>query len=449
MTINPSIFRAYDIRGRVPGELDVNLARVIGYAFARLIADRYGVQNPRIILSRDVRLSSPEIAGAAREGLISGGALVTDTGITSSPMHYWIVGTERADGGIMVTASHNPKDYNGFKLTGREAEALGTEDVKRAAERLVGRTPEEVRNGGASKRQFLNEYVDFFTSGFSFGPLAVAADASNGAAGMELSAVFARFPTVRLHPLYFEPDGNFPNHEPDPLREEMCRDLSELIVSRRADLGIIFDGDGDRVFFLDERGKRLPGDLAASLLAARVLADAPGGAVVYNASVSRIVKETIAANGGRPVPSRTGHTFMQRAAREAHAVFGGEHSGHFYFPESFFAESAIRAVLLVMDLVTKSGKSLSELVKPLERYVHSGEINFPLRDWESLESAIRREFAGGEIAEIDGITIEFPDWGFNLRRSNTEPLIRLNVEARDAETLRREVARLSEIIKGA
>lgn len=449
MAINPSIFKAYDIRGKVPDEINPEIGYKVGRAFAEFSRKRYGAVCPKIILSRDVRVSSSEIAEGTRRGLVEAGANVIDAGITTSPMHYWIVGAEQADGGVMITASHNPKEFNGFKITGRGVEPLGSEDGLNEI-REIADSDQRIANGkpgAVEEKNYLDEYARFLAGNFSIGKIKLAADASNGTAGLVLPRLFASFPQATLVPLYFEPDGNFPNHEPNPLKEKACKDIASRVISEQADLGVIFDADADRVFFLDERGRRISGDIMTAVIASHMLMSSPGGAVVYSAPSSRIVKETIESFGGKAVMSRTGHYFIKRAMREHDAVFGGEHSGHFYFRKTFFAENSMLAVLEVLDLMSEKKVRFSELVGPFEKYIASGEINFPAVEWGALKDRIIREFPDAGIDETDGLTIDLADWRANIRQSNTEHLTRLNAEAESETALKDAVSCLSRIIE--
>ncbi len=473
MDINPAIFKAYDIRGVVPGEMNPEIGYRVGRAFVAFVRKRYGAARPKIILSRDVRISSPEIAKETCRGLVEAGAEVIDAGITTSPMHYWIIGSEGADGGIVVTASHNPKEFNGLKITGKGVEPLGAEDGLNEIRYLANDNQRITNNkpGTVQEKNYLDTYVWSLDRDFSLGAardkslgvprpgsghvardeslgaIKVVADASNGAVGLVLPRLFAPFPRVTLIPLYFEPDGNFPNHEPNPLKEEVCRDLAARVVREHADLGVIFDGDGDRVFFLDEQGRRIPGDIMTAVIASHILASSLGSAVIYSAPSSRIVRETIESAGGKAVMSRTGHYFIKRAMRTHDAVFGGEHSGHFYFEQTCYAENSMLAMLEILALLSSKKVRLSELVKPFERYVTSGEINFPAGEWGALKERVIREFPSARMDETDGLTINLPDWRFNLRQSNTEHLTRLNIEAKDQATLDDAVRRLSKLIE--
>lgn len=447
MKISPTIFREYDIRGVVPDELDAEGVSAIAAAYAVFIRHHASVAVPRIILGRDARLSSPEFASAAGEAMAGAGAAVIDTGMTTTPMHYWIVGTERADAGLMITASHNPKAYNGFKFTesGVVPVAIGAHAAE--LQELIDHPPPASSAGSITMGDYMQAYVDFLTQGFSFRQLKIVIDASNGVAGPVLSEVFRRFPEITLVPLFFEPDGNFPNHAPAPLVEETSRILQKRVREERADLGAILDGDGDRIFFIDELGERVSGSAATALLAKHFLTESPGSAVVYNTASSRIVPETIRAAGGKPVRAKVGHGDIKPRMREHDAVFGGEHSGHFYFRKTFYAESSILALLLLIDLRLKMSRPITEMVAPFRRYASSGEINFPVQDWPGLAAVVKERYRDGQFDFKDGVTVEYPDWWFNVRPSNNEPLVRLNVEATTATMRDKKAAELSEIIR--
>ncbi len=452
MLINPKIFKEYDIRGIYPTEINGQVAYAVARAFVKFIVKTHGTEHPRLILSRDVRISSPEISSEVSRALVDEGALVIDTGITTSPMHCWIVGHESADGGIMVTASHNPKEHNGFKLTGKGVYSIGAEDGLREIGDLAAKPAAEPQSeGSVEKKNYASAYTDAVVKGFSFSPMNIAVDTSNGAAGFILTSIFLHFPNIMVKALAPQPDGNFPNHGPDPQKEDAARDISRAIINDQLDLGAIFDADGDQIFFIDEQGAKLGGDVTTAIFASYILKSPQGrgASIVYDASSSRIVKETIEASGGKAVLSRTGHTFVKRAMREHSALFGGEHSGHYYFRDSYGFEDTILAMLMMMDIRSKEGQPLSKLASPFRKYFRSEEINFPFRDWSTVENIVKKEFEGVKTDSIDGLTIELPDWRFNLRPSNTEPLIRLNVEAASPEKLRECTARLENLIKAS
>ena len=448
MEINPKIFKAYDIRGIVPDEINPEGMEAIARAFVAFLRNRFGSSRPQMILSRDARISSQELSSAALRGLVSGGARVIDAGLTSTPMHYWLVGSKGADGGFMVSASHNPKNYNGAKLTGKGVMPLGKAECFGELQDLITHPDAPGKSGTVEVHDFLESYIEHEAGAFAFKPITVVCDASNGASGPGLRRLFERFPEIHLVSLYFDPDGTFPNHGPNPFEPEAQLAIKAEIVRTRAAFGAIFDGDGDRIFFFDEQGAFVPPSNIGALLAELVLQRHPGGAAVYNIAASRILPETIEAAGGRAIASRTGHTFIKQVMQASDAVFGAEHTGHFYFHENFGAEDPLQALLLFLDLITRTGKSFSSILKPYDRYVSSGEINFTAA-WDRVAPLIRKEFSGGTRDETDGITVDFPDWRFNVRASNTEPLVRLNIEALDQATLEAKVEELSKLIRNA
>ncbi len=449
MEINQKIFKAYDIRGVVPDEINSAVMEAIARAFAAFLCEQYNTEQPKVILSRDVRISSPELADAAKRGLVAGGAMVTDSGITTTPMFYWIAGREGADGGFMVTASHNPPEYNGAKCVGRSVYPFARENCFGRLQELMENPVSGRKPGSVSAKDFLDEYVEFLAGGYAFRPVTLAIDASNGATSVVLPKLMARFPELRIVPLFWEPDGRFPNHPPDPITESTNAALKEAVTKSSADFGVIFDGDGDRIFFVDAGAKRVPASAIGALLAEEITKEHAGATVLYSVPTSRIFKETVEAAGGRALPCRTGHYFIKLLMRKEKARFACEHSGHYYFEETFSTDNSMKVLLMVLDLMTKSGKSLSELAEPFERYIQLGEKNFSVRDWAGLEEALRAHYREGTIDTTDGITIDFPDWRFNVRSSNTEPLVRLNAEARDAVTLGLKVEELSNLIRNA
>lgn len=449
MHIPPNIFKAYDIRGIVPDEINPAAMEAIARAFAMFLCEQYNIEQPKIILSRDVRISSPELGDAAKRGLVAGGAMVTDVGITTTPMFYWITGCEGADGGFMVTASHNPPDYNGVKCVGRKVYPFAADNCFGRLRELIQNSVAAKKSGSAVEKDFLDAYVEFLADGYAFHRLTIAIDASNGATSIVLPKLMARFPELQIVPLFWEPDGRFPNHPPDPITESTNAALKEAVRKSAADFGVIFDGDGDRIFFVDASAKRVPASTIGALLAKEIIKEHTGATVLYSVPTSRILKETVEAAGGRALPCRTGHYFIKLLMRKENACFACEHSGHYYFEETFSTDNSMKVLLMVLDLMVKSGKSLSELAEPFERYVQRGEQNFSMRDWAGLEEALRAHYREGTIDTTDGITIDFPDWRFNVRPSNTEPLVRLNVEAVDQETLKAKAEELSNLIENA
>jgi phosphomannomutase len=442
-----NIFKAYDVRGIYPDELTPELAYRIGRAFAVYLQPRH------VVVGRDMRVSSPALASAVIDGLLDQGADVTDVGLISTDGLYFAVGKFGFDGGIMVTASHNPPEYNGFKLCRSEAQALsmdqGIGEIRDLV--LANQFPEPERRGTLHQRDVLADFAAHVLSLIDrtvIRPMKIAVDAGNGMGGRIAPAVLGQLP-VEIIPLYFELDGRFPNHVPNPLEPENIRDLQRAIVEYGADLGIAFDGDADRMFILDEQGRFVGGDIITALVAKTLLRKHPGAKIVYNLICSRAVRETIEREGGVPIRSRVGHSFIKALMREHDAIFGGEHSGHFYFRDNWYADSGIIAALTVLELLSSEGVNVSQAVKPIDRYFRSGEINIEARDIPAVLRALEQHFTDGEIDHLDGLTVNYPDWWFNARPSNTQPLLRINVEATTPELLRQKTDEVLAVARGA
>lgn len=440
-----TVFKAYDIRGIYPTELDEHLAYRIGRAFALYLQPR------QVVVGRDMRVSSPALAEAIIRGLLDQGIDVTDVGLVSTDALYFAVGNYRFDGGVMVTASHNPPEYNGFKLCREEAQALSLDRGIGEIRDLVlrGEFPEPARTGTRTQRDILD---DFATHVLSFidptviRPFTVAVDAGNGMGGLIAPKILGRLP-LRIIPLYFELDGRFPNHVPNPIEPDNVRDLQRTIVEQHADFGLAFDGDADRMFILDERGRLVGGDIITALVAKALLQKHPGATIVYNLICSRAVPETIRASGGIPIRSRVGHSFIKALMREHDAIFGGEHSGHFYFRDNWYADSGIIAAVTVLELLSREGTTVSQAIAPIDRYVRSGEINIEVADAASVLRSLADHFQDGRLDYLDGLTVEYDHWWFNARPSNTQPLLRINVEATTPELLREKTAEVLSIVE--
>jgi phosphomannomutase len=443
------IFKAYDIRGLYGDEMDETTALAIGRAFARVLARLRGKQPDelRIGLGRDMRLTAPSMAAQVREGLVLEGATVLDAGMVATEMLYHLVGSRELDGGAMVTASHNPKAYTGVKLIREGALALsgdaGIGDVRREIEAGLGPAP-----GGGSCEQvdirdeFRERALSFIDPG-AVKPLRVVVDGGNGMAGPMVGPILSGL-GLDLAEMYFEPDGEFPDHEPNPLLEENRKLIEERVRSAGADLGIAWDGDADRCFFIDGEGSFCDGDFVCALLARAALAKNPGATILYDPRSSRAVPDLVAAEGGKSDLSRVGHAFFKIRMREEGAVFGGEVSGHYYFRDFWCADSGTIPALLILELLSVEGRSLAELMAEFRsRYFISGEINSEVADQEAKMEEIAERFSDGELTRLDGISIDYPDWHFNVRPSNTEPLLRLNLESlvsrEDMEAKRDEV----------
>jgi phosphomannomutase len=445
----PGIFKAYDIRGLYGSEMDETTAHAIGRAFARVLGRLRGKEphELRIGLGRDMRLTAPRMAEELRDGLIFEGATVLDGGMVATEMLYHLVGSRELDGGAMVTASHNPKAYTGVKLVREGALALsgdaGIGDVRREIEAGLGHAPgggsfEEVDIWEAYRSHALS-----FIDPSKMRPMKVVVDGGNGMAGPMVGPTLRKL-DLDLEEMYFEPDGEFPDHEPNPLLEENREMIIERVRSSGADLGIAWDGDADRCFFIDGEGEFCDGDFVCALLARAALAKNPGATILYDPRSSRAVPDLVAAEGGRSALSRVGHAFFKLRMREEEAVFGGEVSGHYYFRDFWCADSGTIPALLMLELLSVDGRSLAELMSEFRsRYFISGEINSEVDDPEAKMAEIVERYADGDQTTLDGISVDYPDWHFNVRPSNTEPLLRLNLESlvsrEDMEAKRDEV----------
>ncbi len=444
-----ALFKAYDIRGIVPDELNPDIAYRIGRATAAFL----GVDE--IVVGRDMRVSGPALSAALIDGLRDQGANVTDIGLVSTDTLYFAVGKYGYGAGVMITASHNPAAYNGFKICREEARALsmdtGIGDIRDLA--VSGEFPEaSAKRGDLTERDVLAAYAEHvlaMVDPASIKPLKIAIDAGNGMAGRLVPPVFAKLP-CEIVPLYFELDGTFPNHEANPIEPENIRDLQHAVVEQECDLGVAFDGDADRMFLIDEHGAFIGGDMTTAMVAIQMLRTNPDSAVVYNLICSRTVPEMIAEHGGRPIRSRVGHSFIKATMRDEDAIFGGEHSGHFYFRENWYADSGLIALLTVLQLISDEDQSLSAILEPIDSRFRSGEINSEVADVEGKVVRVEEHFTsqGGELDDLDGLTVEFDDWWVNLRASNTQPLLRLNVEADDKALLDERTAEVLGLIRG-
>jgi len=432
------IFKAYDIRGIHPKELDAQLARKIGHAFARLLKAK------KLAVARDMRVHSPELSEAVIEGMRDAGADVVRLGLASTPMAYFSIGSIDCDGGLVVTASHNPGQYNGMKLCGRGATPIsaanGILDIERmCAEPYPGPS---ARRGALSEANLLDGYARH-VAGFAAvaRPIHVAIDAASGMAGHTLPPILRQLPSVRATTMLMEPDGRFPVHEANPLKEDVLDHVRKLVKSSGAEFGVSFDGDADRCCFVDDTGATVSADLMTALLAPRFIERARRTPIVYDLRSSWVVKEEIAKAGGTPLRDRVGHSFIKATMRKHGARFGGELSGHFYFADNYTCDSGEIAMASALSLLTdpaSRGRKLSELVKGLRRYHATGEINFHVADKNAAIAELKQRYSKGRQDELDGITVEFGElgarewWWFNVRASNTEPLLRLNLEASHA-----------------
>jgi phosphomannomutase len=435
-----TIFKAYDVRGVYPDELNEDVARRVGAAFARF------VDSDRIVVGRDMRLSSSALVNAFGEGAAAVDGTIVDVGEVSTDALYFASGKLDLPG-VMFTASHNPARYNGMKMCRPKAVPIGSEsgmnEIRAAAEAFdPPTTPPRVE-----KIDILGDYADHCRSFVEAGglrPLTVAIDAGNGMAGKTVPIVFEPLP-FELSPLYFELDGSFPNHPANPIEEANLVDLQKLVLEQGCDVGIAFDGDADRVFLVDERAQLISGSVTTAMVAQTLLKKNPGERIIYNLICSWAVPEVIEENGGTPIRTRVGHSFIKKIMADTGAIFGGEHSGHYYFRDNFRADSGMIAALLVLEAMSASEAPLSEILRPFERYSDSGEINTEVADQEAALTRLGEAYSDGSQDRTDGLTVEYEDWWFNCRASNTEPLLRLNLEARTdelMETKRDEVLRV-------
>jgi phosphomannomutase len=446
--LDPKVFKAYDVRGIYPTELDEEGAYAIGRAYVEVFEPR------KVAVGRDMRLSSPQMAAALMDGLSDAGADVLDLGMAGTEMVYFAVGDLQLDGGVAVTASHNPKEYTGMKIVRRGALPVGGEsgllDVRDKALQIT----EKSQVGSPGRVEQYDIWPAYVERVLSFidverlKPLRVVIDAANGMAGVMLPPVLERLP-IDARPYFFEPDGSFPNHEPNPLLPENREFIIAKTLEEQADLGVAFDGDADRCFFVDDIGEFVPGDFVTALLAESILEKEPGANVIYDVRASWAVPETIERAGGVPLINRVGHAYIKHRMRKEDAAFGGEVSGHYYFRDFSQADSGVVPFLLMLELISKRGPKLSEILQPYrERYFLTGELNTPVADVPlKLQELKERYGADGKVSHLDGISVDFDDWHFNVRPSNTEPLLRLNLEARSQEDMERKRNEVLNIIR--
>ena len=445
------IFKAYDVRGIYPTEIDETIAEKIGRAFwhvlatdGEVVAD--GSRRAQVVVSRDMRSHSLPLQAALVRGLRAAGLDVVDIGLATKPMNYFAIGHLKTAGGVQTTASHNPAKYNGFKFSRREARPVSGDHGIELMEQKVkeGDLPTAGREGELTTAEVFDAYSEHVLAHLERPAgarvLKVAIDAANGM-GTIYEPILRRL-GIAIVPLYFELDGTFPNHEANPLKLENLRDLARTVREQRCDLGVSFDGDADRAAFVDETGEPVGSDLVTALIAGALLAHSPGSAVVYDLRSSRAVPEYVREKGGEPVRERVGHSFMKATLRQKNGVFGGELAGHYYFRDNYYADCSLMAVIEMLNLLWKEGKTVSQLVQPLRRYAKSPETNFEVEDKAGRMKELAARYADGKIDYLDGITVQYPDWWFNVRPSNTEPYLRLVLEAKDDAALRRHMDEL-------
>jgi phosphomannomutase len=446
-----AIFKAYDVRGLVPEQFDERIARAVGVAFARFVV----AADPsvtRVLVARDMRPSGVGMVAAFAEGVTSQGLDVVDLGLGSTDLLYFASGSLDAPG-AMFTASHNPAQYNGIKFCSSGARPIGEDSGLReirdtTADALEGRVPDAATPGSRSEQDLLDAFaahVRSFVDVGALAPLKVVADTANGMGGLVVPAVFSTLP-FDLEVMYGELDGTFPNHPADPIQPENTADLRARVVEVGADVGLAFDGDADRVFLVDEQGVGLSGSTTTAIIAAGILDKHPGETVIHNLICSQTVPEVVREHGGTPVRTRVGHSFIKQVMAETGAIFGGEHSAHYYFRDNYRADSGLIAALVVLEQLSVAEVSLSELRAPFERYAASGEINTRVSDTAAVIERVAEHFSSLQQDRLDGLTVDGGDWWFNLRPSNTEPLLRLNLEAADEAACAQRVAEVQAVM---
>jgi len=434
--IDPEIFKAYDVRGLVDRQIDDDVAYTVGRAFARVLAEGEGKppSDLRVGLGRDMRLEAPRLAARYADGLRDEGTDVLDIGEVGTEMLYFAVGSRDLDGGLMCTASHNPKEWTGAKLVRRGAIALsgdaGIDELRRIASGDLG--PPANERGEHAEEDVAESFRDTVSAMIdpkAVRPMKVVLDGGNGMAGPMVGPILDELPLEQVQ-TYWKPDGNFPDHDPNPLLPENRTFVVRTLLSEGAELGIAWDGDADRCFFIDDQGQFVDGDFLTALLAESILAKEPGATILYDVRASRAVPDTVERAGGKALMGRVGHAFFKLRMREESAAFGGEVSGHYYFRDFYCADSGTIPALLILELLSLKGRRMSELLAPLrERYFISGEINSEVADQQAKMRELAERYSDGEVSWLDGVSVEYADWHFNVRPSNTEPLLRLNLES--------------------
>ncbi|HEV3154138.1 MAG TPA: hypothetical protein VGZ02_10075 [Candidatus Baltobacteraceae bacterium] len=444
--LNTAIFKSYDVRGIYPAELNEDVAYGIGRCFVPLLGAK------TVAVGRDMRPSGARLFEAFARGATEAGADVIDVGMVSTDALYFAVGKFGYDGGVMITASHNPAKYNGMKFTRSQAQAISLDTgLSEIRDRILsGKLPEKAaKPGTVTSRNILDEFAAHclsFIDPKRIKPFKVAIDAGNGMAGETVPHVFKHLP-CEVIPLFFELDGNFPNHPASPIEPENMADLQAAVRKHHCDLGVAFDGDADRMFIVDEQGNLIDGSTVTALVALNTLKRYPGSKILYNLICSRSVPELIEKNGGIPIRSQVGHSLIKKTMREQDVVFGGEHSGHFYFRDNWYADSGMIALMQCLELFSESGKTVSQTIAPIDTRFRSGEINSTVSDIPAKLRQIEEHYKDAQIDHLDGVTISYPHWWMNIRASNTEPLIRLNVEGDTKELMERHRDETLELIR--
>jgi phosphomannomutase len=453
--MDSSIFKAYDIRGIYPDQLDEQAAWKIGHATAQFLRSMLhgynrGLANAQsICVGRDMRTHGPALTKSLIEGMNASGANVIDIGMIDTPQMYFAINHLGTCGGVQVTASHNPGEYNGFKVSGQLAKPIGADtglnDIKHIATALLhtkGRPDGCVEHCDLSQ-EYKRHVLKFLEEDHR--KIKMVVDASNGMAGKMVPIIFGDLKGVELIGLNLKHDGKF-KHEPNPLVDANLEELKKTVLKRKADFGFCFDGDADRLMMVDEKGQTIPCDIMTALMVPYFLSKNPGSTIVYDLRSSHVVQEEILKYGGTPRRERVGHAFMKKTLRDSHACFGGELSGHFYYRDNFYADSGMITLVHMLNILGATERGAGELVAPLKRYHSSGEVNFEVKDKAGMMKELARKYSQGQIDDLDGVTVQFKDWWFNVRPSNTEPLLRLNVEAKSADTLKEKLAELESVL---
>lgn len=442
MKINKNIFKAYDIRGIYPDQLDEKTAKAIGFCFSKI------AKSKKIIIGRDMRISSDSLFKSLAEGANQARTEVIDIGMVSTDAAYFASGKLNF-ASIMITASHNPKEWNGFKFTKSGAVPFGGNEIQklmRAVERHAFREAVKPKIKKINILPAYNNNVLKFINKNKIKKLKIAADAGNGMGGKILSGIYSKLP-CEIIPLYFEPDGSFPNHQPSPIESKNLIDLRKKVKREKADFGMAFDGDADRVFFVDEKSRAVSGSAIVAALAEYFLQKNPGEKIIYDLRCGKFVPELIKKFHGKPIISRVGHSFIKKLMKKTGAIFGGELSGHYYFRDNYRADSAMITAVIISQMVSESEKPLSEIIKNCVKYFQIEETNSRVENKKAKLLEIEKKYSGGKISKLDGITVEYPDWRFNVRESNTEPLLRLNLEANTKKLMREKTNELLGLIR--
>lgn len=445
MKINPSIFKSYDIRGFYPDQINEEAARLIGRAMVEFL----GVARPKIVVGRDNRISSPKIHRGLVLGLIDSGAQVTDIGLAPTPLLYWACARYGFDGGVSITASHNPPGYNGLKIVKKGAVPVGGQSGLKKIRDLAAKGKfKEKKRGSIKKKNVLPEYIKFNTKDFhkaDFPKATLVIDAANAVPAILLPSIKKNLPG-KVYSLFSKLDGRFPNHSPNPLIEKNLAALKKEVKKRSADLGMAFDGDGDRVIFVDEKGGMVSPDLVTAIAARSILRDNPGQKILYDLRSSNAVREIIRESGGVPLMGKVGHAFIKARMRKENIAFAGEFSGHYYHKKHYFCEAPLFVLFTLLKEIARNGQSLSQIVGEVSLYSHSGEINFEVKDKDRVLKKLEGRYKKGKISRLDGLRIDFKEWWFNARASQTEPLLRLVVEAKDRKIMEQKKKELSKLI---